>query len=785
MTIKKRKLPWFDPFEGPVSPLLRGGRLGLATLGVSWLCSVLLAAGPDSKNRNEPALTDADRTHWAFRGPALPRIPPVRALDRVETPIDAFILHRLETAGLTFAPPGDRSILLRRLTLDLTGFPPTPSECASFIDDPRPDAYERVVERLLASPRHGEHWAQHWLDLVRYAESNGYEIDAERPHAWRYRDYVIRALNRDKPYDRFIVEQLAGDELADSLGRSTDPSRAAELRIASGFNRCGPIHLVSGNTDPEVNRQEVLTEMTSSIGSVFLGMTVGCARCHNHKFDPISQADYYRLQAFFAAAQPLDADISAAAERAAHQRAVAAIKAQIAPVSQEVAAVDAPYRKQLTQAKTAHLDPKYRAALAVPSHKRTAGERKLASDAAALTKLTWDEVLAALTPVDRARRLALRARIHELEARMPPPPAHAWGLKNEATAPNTYVLLRGDPKRKGTQVWPAVPRVLRRKGKGSAPASPRLELARWLTRPGHPLTARVMVNRLWQRHFGRGLVATPNDFGLRGEPPTHPDLLDWLARDFVASGWSIKHMHRLMVLSSVYRQAGKLAGGSARKIDPDNHLLWHMPRQRLQAEALRDVALAVAGTLNGKMGGPMVRVPLEPEVYELIFTEGEPDGLWLAHPDRREHARRSIYLFAKRNVRLPLLEAFDRPDSLTSCPVRPVSTFAPQALILMNGPFMQEQSKRLASRLLRECGPAADRQIDLAYRLALARPPRDVERKMGKQFLTDQAALIRERHRGGQPTSPHRARQGDPAKKAALADFCLALLNCNEFLYVK
>jgi hypothetical protein len=374
----------------------------------------------------------------------------------------------------------------------------------------------------------------------------------------------------------------------------------------------------------------------------------------------------------------------------------------------------------------------------------------------------------------------------------PPPPAHAWAIQNGEQTPPTYILHRGDPKRKGAVVQPAFPRVLCERGTPSAgpgaqdSALTRLDLARWLTSPNHPLTGRVLVNRLWQHHFGRGLVATPNDFGLRGEPPSHPELLDWLATEFIAHRWSLKHLHRLMVLSNTYQQASRVAASALTlRVDPDNRLLGRMTRQRLEGEALRDSVLAVAGTLNPKLGGPMVRVPLEPEVYELIFTEGEPDGLWPVTPDVREHTRRSIYLFAKRNVRLPLLEVFDQPDTLTSCAGRPVSTFAPQALILLNGPFLQTQSKQFAARLLHECGAVVDQQIDRAYRLALARPPRDSEMRMAREFLATQEALIRERLRARQPVGlPPGISDSPSAASAALADFCLALLNRNEFLYV-
>jgi Protein of unknown function (DUF1553)/Protein of unknown function (DUF1549) len=735
---------------------------------------------PNPAKQLEPPLTARDREHWAFLPPQHQAVPRVSAAEWIRTPVDAFILARLEQAGLKPSPPADRATLIRRLALDLTGLPPSPGDVARFLHDTSPEAYAKAVERLLASPHYGERWAQHWLDVARYAESNGYEADGERIHAWRYRDYVVRSLNEDKPFDVFLTEQLAGDKLA----RNTKRRPNSDLLVATGFNRCGPIHLVGGNTDPEVNRQEVLTEMTNGVAAAFFGLTLGCARCHDHKFDPISQADYYRLQSFFAATQAKEFDIATEAERAAYARRLAEVEAQIAPLTKSINELEAPYRARLEAAKKAHLEPRYRAALAVEAKKRTPEQKKLAADAEVLLKVTWDEIVGSLTAADRARRAAWRAQIHALEAQKPLPPAQAWGIEDEPETPRTHVLVRGNPHRKGPEVEPAFPRVLVKDTSGPGPLD-RLALARWLTRPDHALTARVLVNRLWQHHFGRGLVATPNDFGLRGEPPTHPELLDWLACEFTRHGWSIKHMHRLMMLSSTYQQSSRASGQqAAKKIDPENRLLWHMNRQRLEGEGLRDSVLAVTGALNESIGGPMVRVPLEPAVYELIFTEGEPDGLWLVTPDARQHQRRSLYLFAKRNVRLPMLEAFDQPDTLNSCPVRPVSTYAPQALILLNGPFMQEQSRRFAGRLLRESPGDPARQIECAYQLALARPPRSSERDQARAFLAAQRERILERLQSRQAINTFLAQGTDPATAAALADFCLALLNRNEFLYV-
>jgi hypothetical protein len=748
--------------------------------GPPLLCLVFLILAPlAARGAGERPITDADRAHWSFRNPVRPAVPAVHEPSWVRTPVDAFVLARLEKAGLRPAPEADRATLLRRVALDLTGLPPTPQEVDDFLHDPAPDAYERVVERLLASPHHGERWAQHWLDVVRYAESNGYEADGERPHAWRYRDYVVRSFNDDLPFDRFLTEQLAGDVLA----HGQDPRRYADEWVATGFNRCGPVHVVGGNTDPEVNRQEVLTEMTNAVGAACLGLTLGCARCHDHKFDPVSQRDYYRLQAFFAAAQPKEIDIATPEERADHDRRAREINAHLAPLRKQAAAIEAPHQARLVAAKKAQLEPKYREALATPAKERTPEQAKLAADAEPLIKVAWDELVADLTPAERERRAALRAQIHELEAQLPPPAPQAWAVEDGQAAPETHVLKRGDPKKKAERVGPGFPRVLVPEGADNAPQN-RLDLARWLTAPDHPLTARVLVNRLWQHHFGRGLVATPNDFGRRGLPPSHPELLDWLACEFRERGWSIKHLHRLLVLSSTYRQDSRPPDSAdARRADPDNRLLWHANRQRLEGEALRDCVLAVSGTLNRTLGGPMVRVPLEPAVYELIFTEGERDGLWHVTPDVRQHTRRSLYLFAKRNVRLPLFEAFDQPDTLTSCPVRPVSTFAPQALILLNGPLLQRQSRAFAARLLRECGPDPARQVERAYVLALVRPPHPGEAATGRRFLADQADWLRARHQAGPATD---LPEGiDPYAAAALADFCLALLNRNEFVYVR
>ena len=761
----------------------------------------------------EPAISAEARSHWSFQPPKRPAIPTVRDTHWVRTPIDAFLLAKLEAAGLAPAPEADKRTLLRRVCYDLTGLPPTLEEQERFLNDPSPDAYEHLVDRLLASPHFGERQAMHWLDVVRYAESNGYEIDGERPSAWRYRDYVVRSFHEDKPYDRFLTEQIAGDLLAFGF----TARECADLWIATGMHRCGPIHLVSGNTDPEENRQEQLTEVLTGLGAAALGLTVHCARCHDHKFDPLSQADYYRLQAFFAACHPREVDLSTPEEKADYQKQLAAIMQQIAPLKAQVDAIDTPYRQRIQQAKRTALEPKYREVLDIPEAKRTPEQKKLAQEAQTLIKVTWDEIVAALSPEDRAKRTALRSRQHALEAQLPTLPPQAWAMADRGDPPPTHILRRGEVKRKGAIVPPGVPRVLLPEGTSLpepilrtrwqqaavlapaavtvSPAIPkavaqpsRIDLAAWLTRPDHPLTARVQVNRIWQQHFGVGLVASTMDFGSHGERPTHPELLDFLATELVRHGWRMKPIHRMIVLSSAYRQSSRLPAGHPTLVhDPANRLLGRQNRQRLHGEIIRDAMLSVSGTLNPQVGGPMVKIPLEPEVYDLIFTEGEPDGLWPVTPDERQHYRRTLYLFAKRNVRLPILEAFDQPDRLSPCGTRPASIHAPQALILINGPMARDAAKAMAARLFREVPDSVEQRIDRLYRLALGRPARPEEIRLAQAFLAQQREPIFERLLARLPVGvpADLPATADLADAVALADLVLAVFNTNEFVYIR
>ncbi len=708
----------------------------VGALGVLWAGS------------QDEAFIGARGKYWAFQKVARPPVPPV-ADAFARSPIDAFILHDLRRKQLAPSALLDRAQLLRRVTYDLTGLPPSPAELDSFLKDQSRDAYEKVVDRLLASPHYGERWASKWLDAVRYADTNGFELDQDRPHAWRYRDYVIQSFNQDKPYDRFIREQIAGDEMFPG---------DHEALIATGYLRAGSEHVVAGNIDPEESRQEVLTEIATNVGQTFLGMTINCARCHNHKFDPILQADFYSLQAIFAGAKGKEVEIATQDEKAAWNAAQKAYKERLTPIEKDLKALAKPYEDQIHEERRRSVDPKLLAAYDIPKDKRTAEQKRLAADADAQLKPTWDEVVAVMSASSKSQREKLRKQLHEVESTAPDPlpAAYAFVDTGEA-APPSFVLRLGDPHSKLQPVDPALPYVVRASYTiPAATAGRRTAFANWLASPENPLTARVMVNRIWQFRMGDGLVRTPNDFGTMGDKPDSHALLDWLAAEFMAGNWSVKAMDRLIVTSGVYRQASNPDEAKS-KIDPQNRLFWRMNRKRFDAEMVRDAALSVSGTLNPQLGGRPVKIPIEPEVYDLIFTEFERDGLWPVSPDQNVQNRRGIYLYNKRSVRLPLFTAFDQPDAITSCPVRPVSTHALQALSLFNSGFMQQVSQAFAARLEKSCGGNRACQINSAWLLALSRRPRPEENRLAVIFFKS----------GG-----------------TLPDFCLALFNRNEFLYV-
>ena len=772
--------------------LISISRCGLLALGLISIGPTIGAELPPPASAE--SFTSDQRSHWAYQPPTRAMPPEIKESGWVRNPIDRFILSGLEAAGLGHAPEADRGSLLRRVTFDLTGLPPSPEDLATFLADGRTDAYDRVVDRLLESPGYGRRWAQHWLDLAHYADSDGFDADADRPDAWRYRDWVIDALNANMPYDRFVTLQIAGDE--------TTPARADSL-IATGFGRCGPRDPGMGRMDLAAKRQEELTEITGTVGSVFLGLTIGCARCHDHKFDALPTTDYYRLQAFFAAAKPGDEPLATSAERALFAVLRKVKDTRIAGLKKRIAEIEEPYRKAIIERRKAMLGPTDLALLAIPEKDRTPEQRKLIAGLESSLRVPPGQITEAIAkePSAAAERQRLKAQIQAAQLAAPRPPANAMALIDKSReAPETFVARRGDLKNVGPRVTPRPPGVVLASQPPSAfgndairptasTSGRRLALARWLTRDDNPVTARVIVNRLWQHHFVNGIVATPSDLGVRGEPPSHPELLDWLANELVDRGWRLKPIHRLMVTSSAYRQSSAtptgLASGRATE-DPDNALLWRMNRRRMEAEGVRDAMLAVAGELNPKAGGPGVLAPMAKEVEDLIFTTDEKADHWHEDADASEHLRRSIYLFRKRNVRYPLFDAFDAPDSQTPCPQRGVSTHALQALMLMNGEFASARARGLAGRIYRESPDNDEARLERAYRIVLARDPESNEVASARDFLRAQASLIRarlvERKPVARPT--YVPDQADLALAAAWVDFARAMLNRNEFLYV-
>ncbi len=740
-----------------------------------WIDAGAVAAPPHPRAVDDDSLqvSAEDRKWWSFQAPRRPPMPQVKNTGGVRTPIDAFVLAKLEAAGLGFAPEADRLTLLRRAYLDLHGLPPSPTEIQEFLKDQAPDAYERLLDRLLASPRYGERWAQPWLDAAGYADSEGsLSSDPIYPEFYRYRDYVIRSLNADKPYDRFLLEQLAGDELADYSRLRRLTQEAADNLVATGFLRTAIDPTVSPETNFPADRYQVLADTVEIVSSSLLGLTLRCARCHSHKYDPISQRDYYQFMALFAAAYaPRDwrtppqrfLVLAGTEDQEEIRKHNAGVDARLAGLKKVQGDLVKTYTARLFEKKLAQvplpLQDRVRQALQTPPAKRDGPLKELAAKYEKLLRVDAKELPASFSEY-KQKSAALEESIKSVEnTRRSLPKAH--GLTDVDTTGTPFFLLkRGEWDDRGPQVLPNVPAVFRsdknsftiaRPGTGARTTGRRLALARWLVRPDHPLTARVLVNRVWQQHFGAGIVATPDDFGHTGAKPTHPELLDWLATEFVAQAWSLKKLHRLIMTSSVYRQQSRWRREAA-AFDPENKLLWRMPLRRLDAEALRDSVLAVSGQINLAMYGPPVQV------------ETGPDGQ-VSTKHSFEFQRRSVYMLHRRSTPLTVLEQFDAPRLTTNCVQRRTSTVVSQALLMLNSEFMDMQASRLAARVLKEAGQEPPALLEHAYQLVLGRAPTVRERQLGVEFLQKQT-------------------RGYQDRSKALADFCLVLLNSAEFLYL-
>jgi mono/diheme cytochrome c family protein len=674
----------------------------------------------------ESLVTEEDRQFWSFQPPARVQPPQVKHQERVRNPIDAFILRKLEARSLTLAPPTDKRTLIRRLSIDLTGLPPTPKEIDDFLNDADPQAYEKLVNRLLASPRYGERWARHWLDIVGYADSEGAQNeDKLRPHMYRYRDYVIRSLNQDKPYSRFLLEQIAGDELVDYKSGNITPE-IYDCLVATGFLRTAPDRTFANITNFVPDRLEVISDEMQILGSAVMGLTIKCARCHSHKFDPIPQSDYYRLTAIFKAAYDEHDWLKSQGPRTLsyvsqqehqkyqeHERQLSIKRGQL--------------QQRLNQLKPTEADYQQKSA-------------EINKQIDALKTEHWP------TP-----------RIRALWARESPSPS--------------YIYKRGNYLTPGKPVQPGVPAVLTsadesidfdQSGSKGKPAGRRLVFARWLTQPDHPLTARVMVNRVWLHHFGRGIVNTPGNFGRAGERPTHPELLDWLANEFVRQEWSIKSLHRLMVTSSTYQQSSAISDASA-QLDPSGSLLSRMPLKRMEAEVLRDSLLYISGQLDETQFGPAA--PVAARADGLVTSKRGENG-W----------RRSIYVLQRRTKIPTLLENFDFPQMGPNCLQRGESLVAPQALHLMNNQMIRQLATHFASRIQQEAGAQPTAQIRQIYLRTLGRPPTSAETEIGLDTLKQLEEKWNSEQKSEQPTT------GSTQK--ALTSYCHAIFNLAEFQYI-
>jgi mono/diheme cytochrome c family protein len=776
------------------------GKKKLAPRDVETIAQWIDAGAKTSRAEPEvlPAgdtFTPEEREHWSFQSIRRPSLPAVQHSDLVSSPIDTFLLARLESRGMNFGPPAEREVLIRRLTYDLTGLPPTAEAVTEFVADVSPNAYERLVDRLLDSPAYGERWGRHWLDVAGYADSDGYtERDAERKWAYKYRDYVIRALNQDKPWNEFLVEQLAGDELLTPPYANLSPDQTERL-IATGLLRMGPDGTADGGVDQNVARNDVIADTIKIVSTSVLGMTVGCAQCHAHRYDPISQADYYRIRALFEPAydwknwRPPAARLISLWSNETREQA-AAVEAELKEITTRRDAeldqlVNDTFERELAKLPAEAQGPA-RTARATATAERSEEQKQLIKEN---PFLNVDRGSVYLYLPDRLTGFQKKwgDLIEACGKKRPPDDMVQCLTEVSGQIPATKLFARGDFNQPRQDVAPGELAILNASLLTIPPGDParsssgrRLAYARHLADGQHPLVARVLVNRFWRHNFGRGLVATLGDFGLLGERPSHPELLDWLADDFMRGGWKLKRVQRLMVTSTAYRQSSRHRQ-NLDAIDPENRLLGRMSVRRLEAETIRDSLLAASGCLETKMFGPPI--PVTPDdVGQIVVgvdtrdSAGRPTGKVV--PLGEDEFRRSIYVQVSRTKPLGMLEPFDAPTMAPNCEQRTSSTVAPQSLLLMNSAFAVQQSESMAARIAREVGTKPAAQFRRAWLLAFARVPAEADVAAGVAFLTEQTSAAA----AATPTDP-KAAKPDPAQ-VALARLCHALVSSNGFLYV-
>jgi len=739
-------------------------RVTVVLLAISFGCFAQAEVKlPVAASDPESPFTVEEREHWAYQPVTRPNVPATEDGRWAINPVDSFVLASLEAAGLKPSARANRAVLIRRATLDLHGLPPTPDEVEQFVGDTRPNAYEHLIDRLLASPRYGERWARHWLDVARYAESDGYKSDLIREGAWHYRDYVIRSLNDDKPYDRFLSEQLAGDELW--------PEQADAL-IATGFLRHWPYE----DNGRDLDRQwaSILNDVTDVTGQVFLGMTVRCARCHDHKFDAILQKDYFRLQSFFIGMLPEnDLPIGTNDQLADYSAQLDQWRSATSELRAEQHKLESPFFQKQQRSQGTQFPPLVQAILDLPTDERTPYQQQLVHLAGKMLRVDRSKMAKRMDGDVRKRWNALNKRLGKFDNLKPKNLPVARGIGEIGVeAPPTRIPGDDDspPIEPGfLSVIDPTDAIIEPPTDGRQTTGRRSSLVRWMTDDNNPLTARVIVNRLWQHHFGRGIVGTSGDFGVMGDAPTHPLLLDYLATELRDNGWRLKQIHRLIMTSATYRQTSNPDNDTAGStVDPDNRLIWRSSVRRVEAEVIRDSILALSDNLNYKMHGESV-LPELPKGISARYG-------WKPTPDVAERDRRSVYLVVKRNVHLPLLKTFDVPDNHDTCMRRDNTTTPTQALILMNDNWPLQQARSFAARLVSEVGSDPKAVITQAYRIAYSRKPDGRELATGMRFLNEQAQMIRAAMGAGDTA--------DKSVEKALVDYCHTLFNSNEFVYV-
>ncbi len=817
--------------------------------GAPWSSDVAAPAPtPTSANDSEykeKQITDQDRQWWAFQKPVRHPAPQVSDERWRRNPIDAFVRGTLKSKGLEPAPAADRRTLIRRAYLDLVGLLPPPAEVEKFIQDPSPNAYESLIDSLLASKHYGERWGRYWLDVARYADSSGFEYDITVENGWRYRDYVVKALNEDKPYDQFIIEQLAGDELDhptyDSLTATT-------------FYRIGPRVRFREKNYPSY-RYDYMDDMVRTTFQGFMGLSVNCARCHDHKFDPVTRMDYYRSVAAFWGYVDHDHPLAPKEKVAEYERIKKELEKEITPLDQEIARIEKPYREKQREQQIQDALKKFpediQIAIKTPESQRTTGQKLLVAQVlirpedadpdmivADLNATAKSKALAKanqifgvagsdiyrgrnlkLNPADEEKRKALQTKIEAIEERLPDPLPTADGVRDgdyrlapdglgDSTIPGTgrptydikccyipqpgqkyqvpplYFAAAGDDIQANASTFQVQPGFLSVLQNGTPPPTThppnrpdyvtsgrRRALAEAIASKDNPLTARVMINRIWGWHFGRGIVATPGNFGKMGVLPSHPELLDWLATEFVRQGWSIKQMQRLIMTSETYKMASVFYQANDMENDPTNVYLWRFPIRRMEAEIIRDAILDASGNLNLQAGGP----PFFPAI-PLSVRAGQPRGIWDVTKEGPDTWRRSVYAYVKRGLKFPMFEVYDLPDLNTTCERRAVSTVPTQALTMLNNEFILIQADHFAQRVLKQAGSSPEEQVKTMYRIAFSREPNARELESNVAFLKKQR---------DHELTAHADSSEQKAALAALTDLAHVTLNLNEFAYIQ